>query len=233
MRIWNLANGKLLRQFGGPGDVPPGKKIGADGTLVYAPNGSAIATTYATISIPSDPGWVRLWDPATGKEIRKIPSQGAVNPRSVTFSPDSKTIAFCSIGAANAVGGSARVVTLIEVATGKEIRKITENYPSSTNLLFSNDGTKLLVSGSSDSVQELEIATGKLLRTLGVMQEYSVRVFYASMALSPDGNTVVLASECAVRRCLSTCPRASLLAAHTATPCRCWRFGLAAKARVY
>ena len=123
---------------------------------------------------------VKLWDAATGKEIKTLTGhQDAV--LSVSFSRDGKTL----------VSGSGdKTVKLWDAATGKEIKTLTGHQDAVSNVSFSPDG-KTLVSGSYDNTVKLwEVSTGKEIKTLTGHQD-AVR----SVSFSPDGKTLVSGSQ--------------------------------------
>jgi WD40 repeat protein len=96
---------------------------------------------------------LRLWDVATGKEIRSFAGHTyAVN--SVVFSPDGKY----------ALSGSGdSTLRLWDVATGKEIRSFAGHTDSVRSVAFSPDG-RYALSGSyfdDTSTRIWNIATGK------------------------------------------------------------------------
>src|SRR5262249_42585534 len=72
----------------------------------FSPNGNILAPSAA-------PNLIRLWDVATGKEIRRIVEKSS-EVHLHGFSPDGKTFAVESGG----------VVSLKEVATGREVRRL-------------------------------------------------------------------------------------------------------------
>ena len=98
---------------------------------------------------------LRLWEVATGKEIRSyVGHMGGVN--SVAFSPDGKL----------ALSGGDDTLRLWDVATGKEIRSFVEHKISFVKYVaFSQDG-RFALSGSLDRTLRLwNIATGKEIRS--------------------------------------------------------------------
>jgi WD40 repeat protein len=135
--------------------------------LAFSPDGKTIAAT----------GWgggVRLWDAATGKELRKIPQPNHV--RSVAFSPDGRTLA----AAGTPIG-------LWDVATGKELRRLDGHEKSVSHVAFCPDGKTLVSVGDDQTIRWWDVDTGRELRRWAVDQlSYSV-------AFSPDGKTLAAA----------------------------------------
>jgi WD40 repeat protein len=82
IRLWNLAEGKPLREFVG--------HAGPVGSLVFAPDG---------LSLASSGTWereIRLWDAATGKERRRLQGHDE-RTTSLALSPDGKFLASASL----------------------------------------------------------------------------------------------------------------------------------------
>lgn len=136
-RVWEVGAEKELRRlaFGG----------GGIRSVAYSPDGK-------TVAIGGDGGKtleVKLFDAATGKEVRAIPFPGASSVKSVAFSPDGKTLA--------ASGGAA--TRLFDAATGREVLKISGK---AVGLRFTPDG-KVLVGAVASTVYRWEVATGKPL----------------------------------------------------------------------
>jgi WD40 repeat protein len=119
---------------------------------------------------------VRLWEVATGTELRKLaghtggPFGGVLG---VAFSPN---------GTLLASGGNDGTVRLWEVATGTKVRKLTGHTGGVICVAFSPDG-RLLASASGDKTVRLwEVATGNKVRTLTGHTEG-----VNGVAFSPDG----------------------------------------------
>jgi WD40 repeat protein len=86
----------------------------------------------------------RLWDAATGQEIRA--SRGHEDTvTSVAFSPD---------GARVLTGSGDRTARLWDAATGKEIRAFKGNEDTVSSVAFSPDGARVLT-GSKDKTARL------------------------------------------------------------------------------
>ncbi len=120
----------------------------------------------------SDDKTLKLWETATGKEIRTFAGH-ANEVKSVAFSPDGKY----------ALSGSHDdTLKLWDVATGKEIRTFTGHSSHVTSVVFSKDG-KYALSGSWENNLKLwDVATGKEVRTFTGHAEP-----VTSVAFSPDG----------------------------------------------
>jgi WD40 repeat protein len=162
--LWDVAKGQLRRRW--KGKCPWGNSI-------------AFARDGKTLASGGFDGAVRLWETATGKEIRKFEGKGTVN--AVRFSPNGKALA---------ATGSAETI-LREMKTGKQLLRFEpppfHNRRSAFAVAFTPDGRK--VAWNVGQVIHLaEVATGKeLFRRAG----HTVPV--EAVAFSPDGKTLAAA----------------------------------------
>jgi RNA polymerase sigma factor (sigma-70 family) len=185
VKIWNLATGKELRSL----KEPDGGGIRG---LAFALDGKTFATA------GGDKG-VRLWDAEKGTPLQQFGGHTAAT-YSVVFTPDGKTLV--------SGGGCANYpdrgqtgygeIRLWDPATGKERASIQSHTWPVAHLAFTPDG-KTLISGGYDSTIKFWDWDGKAQPqerlTITVGQGQGIY----DMALSPDGKTLVVASEGTVK----------------------------------
>jgi WD40 repeat protein len=215
VRIWDWTKNKQVRAFSGPS-----ANNGISNPLVFSPDGKLLATMPFGVVNNQLARAIKIWDPATGNELRAIaPNNKFGNNVALVFSPYGKTLAFSS--------SSNGIITLLDTATGKEIRNWNSNR-NVTGLLFSQDGTKIYTR-SITGVTECETASGKELRELPLSLSF-VGLGLARlgggppMALSPDGShlfvagagTALLFLDVAAGKVVGACTghTSSVLAAH-------------------
>jgi WD40 repeat protein len=141
LRLWDLATGKEIRQFGGhTKDVRH---------VAISPDDKQLLSA-------SFDGTVRLWDLRTGKEVRRFDGPGNF-VESVSFTPDGKR-AVCSYGPATAAAvfdeDPRCSLRLWDLATGKEVKQFKGHSGPVLCLAVSGNG-RLLVSGSADGTMRL------------------------------------------------------------------------------
>jgi WD40 repeat protein len=172
--LWDLATGRMLRQFQGD--------FQAVLYATFSPDGKTL------VSCGRDPQ-LRLWEAATGKELRRIagPHDYLLG---ATFSPDGKLLAGLSANfrKERPVRQDGAVVVW-DAATGKEkrrwslaVRPLVEFAPDS----------RLLVGAESDGRPEVTVHLWDI--TTGRERHFPVarRGHLGAQALSPDGKTVAL-----------------------------------------
>ena len=101
---------------------------------------------------PPDDGTVRLWDVASGTELRCWENTDDFVV-SLAFSPDGKLMA----------SGGTSEVRLWRVETGKELRRLRTVEGTIYTVRFSPDGKQLLSATEAKAVQWWDVATGKEL----------------------------------------------------------------------
>jgi WD40 repeat protein len=162
LRLWQVETGKALAQFKlAELSQPPVMAFSRDGRMLATP----------TLDKKSQP--IELWDTAAGKKICGF----EVNASGVTalaLSPDGRILAS---------GSQDSKVIILDVATGKELRRLT--HPGSGvvyDLAFSPDGRRLASKAVNDGYRLWDTATGTELR-LPIIDPLGSPIVF-----SPDGN---------------------------------------------
>jgi hypothetical protein len=131
-RLFNVADGSLVREFRGHKDSLY--------TAVLSPDGSVLATGGYDSSI-------KLWNVADGTELLSLDGHnGAVFE--LAFRPDGKVLASAS---------GDRTVKLWNVATGERLDTLKESQKELYTLAFSPDGTRLAAAGVDNRIRVWQI----------------------------------------------------------------------------
>ena len=124
-------------------------------------------------------GTIKLWDVATGRELKSITGGGSIN--AIAYSPDARVVA---------AGNSDGAVLMFDVQTGQLTNKLTGHTGAVLTIAFSPDG-KFIASGGRDmSVKLWDVAAGRELKTL---TGHTDRV--RAVAFNSDGRRLASASN--------------------------------------
>ena len=143
------------------------------GSVAFSPDGTTLASG-------SGDGTAKLWDVASQEEIATLyPRRSQVT--SVDFSPDGTILA----------GTAGSDIMLWDVASGEVIAVLAVGgRPGPYCVVFSPDGTTLATGLTDGRVKLWDVASQEAIATL---EGHSELVW--SVAYSPDGTTVAVASE--------------------------------------
>jgi WD40 repeat protein len=197
-RVWEVASGKLLHTLHRPPEamaVDPlrARRGNIRGGTIYpqaSPASVVLSPDRKSFVAPFGDGTIRIWDIATGKEIGKV-GKLVENADAKLLAPEGLGWLYASNGLTLSADGkllatreSDHVIRIMEVATGKEIRrlgKVADEQQQSqvpyygaigNGLAFSSDG-KMLAAMNSTLRQEnqgvvtvWDVETGKELQRI-------------------------------------------------------------------
>ena len=123
-------------------------------------------------------GSIKLWEIATGKELRTLNEQTV---QSLAFSPDGRTLASSSFE---------NTIKLWNVATGQELRILSGLDATVESLAFSPDGRTLASGSYNGTIKLWDVANGLETRILSGHNS-----LVESLAFSPDGRTLASGSD--------------------------------------
>jgi eukaryotic-like serine/threonine-protein kinase len=191
VRLWDVAGRRVRQTLGG--------YKGRVTALAFSPDGRTLAIAAWDENWITTPGEIRLRDLATGAErVFRTPTESALaagGVTSLTFSPDSKTLAL-GIGRFLNLKDTTGKVVLLASDTGRPRRTMPVEGHLVLSLAFSRDGKALAGglwkkerAGSGGAVILWDPITGKEQATLRGHQGGVTGV-----AFSPDGRTLASCS---------------------------------------
>lgn len=144
--------------------------------VAFSPDGKTLASS----------GYheVILWDPATGKILRRI-SNVAERVYDLDFSPDGKSLAVAA-----GTPGQMGEAKLFNVADGRLLADYFTTSDSVFSVAFSPDGKRLATAGADRGIRVFDVATKK---RLVLIEDHADWVM--GIAWSPDGKKLASASR--------------------------------------
>jgi WD40 repeat protein len=170
-RLWNVADGRMIRTFRGHRDS------------LYAVALSPDGRTLATGSYDQQ---IILWNVATGAQLRTLTGHsGAVF--ALAFHPGGRLLASAS---------GDRTAKLWDTTTGERLETFGQPLEDQYTVAFSPDGTRLAAAGADHRIRIWKIsATGKEGTNPQLMAQFADEQPLVKLIYSPDGHTLVTSSD--------------------------------------
>lgn len=185
IRVWDMATGKEKTKSEGPD--------GAIRSTRFSPDAKKAAT--------AEPGWVRIWNTSTGKQLARLAisdDKEKANPNEsnagsdlvleFAFAADSKTVAIASPDGR---------VQFHDTETGKQTGAWKAEGVTISCIDFATDGKQVITGDGSCQLVWWDIASGKELRRFKLFEgDASARPRYSpAYQTSPDWRTVAVTDQ--------------------------------------
>ena len=155
-------------------------------SVIFSPDGTRLASA-------SQDATIRLWDVATGQEVRRLEQGDVFWVNSLAFSLDG--IQLVSGGASQSSAGTSGKIRLWDVATGQMVRSFGGSISGVGSLAFSPDGTQLASGLYDDTIRLWDVVTGQEVRRFTGHTRGA-----SSIVFSSDGSHLVSgASDSSIR----------------------------------
>ena len=170
IKLWNTGDWKEKAALQG--------RVGQVTCLAFSPDGGTLACGNLSVGSPGEPT-LHLWDTRTGGK-RSVSLAQDNNPSSVSFSPDSRSLA---------LGGN-QAVKLLDVASLQFLGTLGGHPREVEALSFRADG-KVLAAASGDLVKLWDMAARKPLAWLRPRGPFPDSAgFVRGAAFNPEGNLI-------------------------------------------
>jgi WD40 repeat protein len=140
--------------------------------MAYSPDGRWLAACSFDQNSP-----IRIWDTATGKELRTLPGHKRVIG-ALRFSPDGRLLA-----SASAIESE---VIIWDAATGQELKRLAVSWEGITALAFAPDSQTLAVAGRGKTIELWDASHWQQIRVLSAHDSAT-----HALRFTADGRTLV------------------------------------------
>jgi len=184
-RLWDVAAGREIRRFECHGQAVRSVAFAPDGRTILT--GLALAPDGLTIPPSLEYKSARLWDAATGREIRRLEGHEK-GLTSVAFAPDGRTVLTGSLDA---------TARLWDASSGREIRRLEGHGKPVTSAIFgwvysvafAPDGRTILTGSVDNTARLWDASSGREIRRLEGRSDV-----VTSVAFAPDGHKILTGS---------------------------------------
>ena len=171
IRVWDTATGQQVQQLICPAHESFVGYAPRFNALTFSPDGKQLLTSGADRIL-------RIWDPRTGKELRKIPPSGPRGSHVLALSKDGKTLA----------AGSGMAIHLLDLPSGRayeppEGRMMAASHPYLS--VLTPDGRTAVTNSWDNAPLVWDVATGRIRQQL---EKHSGFILF--LRLSDDGKTL-------------------------------------------
>jgi WD40 repeat protein len=117
--------------------------------VAFSPNGKRLAAALGSSQDAADPGEVKIWDAADGREVHTLKGHSQA-VWSVAFSPDGTRLVTCSCIPFGNGSGEGGEIKIWDALTGQEL--LTLRCEQCIGVAFSPDGRRLACAGWNNVV---------------------------------------------------------------------------------
>ncbi|MFC1761687.1 LamG-like jellyroll fold domain-containing protein, partial [Planctomycetota bacterium] len=148
--------------------------------LAFSPDGKWIATQNSNFL--NNGAWIKIWDAATGKEIRTLEGRHGGFIVSLAFTPDGKRV----------ISGSMdKLIKVWDAHSGEELMTLAGHETAIVSLDLSPDGKRIVSRDYGGTIKVWDADDGEELLTINTVLEKNEIAYGRSVAISPDGKRII------------------------------------------